>query len=184
MLHSCADIVQFEFNIETEMGEVTARCDIPPKTWTGIWMLEDVDVWWKGADVRSQALKAEGLLGRDCVCQRCQGLDTCRAIKCPLCQVGGASRNGRTGQWICDKCDFSGSDDSCAGMIKIEHELREKLVQVTALSRQDLLTWMETLDSRLGTRHWLAMTLWSELFRREMAEKEASEQNFTAAWCS
>lgn len=82
--HSCLADVSFEFL--SGMGTVTARCNIPPQRFVGMWMLQDTSLWWKGANVRSAALRKAGLVSQDaCLCERCQGDDTCRAIRCPGC---------------------------------------------------------------------------------------------------
>lgn len=81
--HSCAADVEFVYS--GGMGAITARHNIAPQKFIGQWLLEDFNLWWKGANVRSAALQKAGLLNQECMCERCQGEDTCRAIKCPGC---------------------------------------------------------------------------------------------------
>jgi len=68
------------------MGTLSARTSVSPQWWIGSWMLEDANLWWRGANIRSAALQKAGLLSnQECCCARCYGNDVCRAIKCPGC---------------------------------------------------------------------------------------------------
>ena len=85
-------------------------------------------------------------------------------------------------------------DESCGEMIRLEQELRQGILGsaeldaeesnqfVSELSSEDLSTFLETVEAHLGLKHWLAMVLWHEMYRREM--EQANEVNFTAAHCS
>jgi hypothetical protein len=141
-------------------------------------MLEDANLWWKGANLRSAALREAGITTEDCSCDRCLGADTCRAIKCPACNNGEVTRRGREKMWMCGSCDFQGSDKVCAGVIDIEQNLCKDFQAVSDLSMDGLLLGLDTVENRLGLRHWLAASLWFELVRRETA---SVEMNFKSA---
>lgn len=180
MIHSCAATVQFEYSLDFEMGVLKAWSDVPSQTRVGAWLIEDVDCWWKGADVRSRALQAEGLASHPCRCDRCLGPDTCRAVKCPNCADGELVRHEKVQQWVCSTCDFSGSDNAVAGFVKVEGNLIQEVGDVTQLSKDDLALWLKSVEARVGLRHWLAAALWKESYARHSSRK--GEQTFRSAF--
>merc|ERR1711904_84412 len=128
--------------------------------------------------MRSASLREAGITTEDCSCERCLGADTCRAIKCPACSDGEVTRRGRENMWMCGSCDFQGSDKVCAGVIDIEQNLCKVFRDVADLPMDDLIVGLDTLESRLGLRHWLAASIWFELIRRET---DGIDMNFKAA---
>eukprot|EP00415_Alexandrium_ostenfeldii_P004259 UN4259 len=142
----------------------------------GIWMLQDVDCWWKGANARQHALIAEGVLNQPCRCERCLAVDVCRALKCPDCSKGEFRRDGKAKKWKCMECEFEGSDEVVAGFIQVETQLLEELSDPGALPKTQLLTWVSTVEARVGLQHWLAGALWKEIYTRFAGRK--NERNF------
>lgn len=182
VVHSCAAPGHYEFDVDMDMGVVTARYDIQPSTRIGVWLLEDTSMWWKGADVRSQALSDAQVVLGECKCERCQDKDSCRALKCPGGCSGNIMRHGGKMRWLCNQCDFEGSDTSCAGFIEVEQQLIREIGDITELSKQELNSWLDTVESRIGLKHWLAAALWREIYYRYSVQRE--ETSFTAVHCS
>lgn len=171
MLHHCGAPVSCEYRSESDMAVVVARSEISPQSRIGIWALEDVDSWWKGANVRHQALIDEGILTKPCRCDRCMAPDVCRALKCPDCGKGVFMRDGKAKKWKCQECTFEGSDEVLAGFIQVETQLLEDMSDVSALPKNQLQTWVDTVDARLGLQHWLAGALFKEIHQRFSGRK-------------
>lgn len=172
LIHSCAADVEFRYNIETEMGIVTANGDLKPQTMIGLWLLDDVDVWWKGADMRSEALRNAGFFEKECHCVRCEGADMCRAVKCPNCERGETTRHGCLKRWSCNLCDFNGSDEAVAGFVDLEQQLCRDLRDVSLIDKDELRSWVKHVEARLGLRHWLVAALWKEIHCRQVAKRK------------
>lgn len=58
--HSCAANVDVCRERGSSMMTITARFTINPQTRIGAWLIGDTSIWWKGANVRSEALQACG----------------------------------------------------------------------------------------------------------------------------
>lgn len=84
--HSCGAEVEVKVNQQTHQAVVTSRRALEASRFIGIWELQETNLWWKGANIRSAAVFREGVLQQqECGCERCQAEDVCRAIKCPGC---------------------------------------------------------------------------------------------------
>lgn len=184
LLHHCGAPVSCDIN-DSGMIALAANGDIRPQTRIGTWMLEDVDLWWKGANVRQEELIAEGVLNQKCCCERCLDSDACRTLKCPDCTTGEFRRNGKAKKWICAECDFQGSDDAMSCFIQVEAQLLEELSDLGALPKDRLRGLLDTVEERLGLRHWLAAALWKAIYQRFSRKRGAgSERNFTSIWAA
>mmetsp|Transcript_117214 Transcript_117214/g.215644 ORF Transcript_117214/g.215644 Transcript_117214/m.215644 type:complete len:491 (+) Transcript_117214:40-1512(+) len=184
IFHSCDACVSYEYDADCEMGVVVARHDLPPLATLGMWIPQDVHLYWKGADVRSAALIDAQIYRKECACVRCCGPDTCRAIKCPdtKCKSGEIVRWGKDQMWRCSQCKFESSDRAGEGIFAVEQTLRDDLGDLSKISTHEFKDWLAHVETRLGLRHWLAALIWREGYVRQVAE--AGELSFQSCWCS
>lgn len=164
--HSCNGDAIYEHNLNTGLGVITANSDIQPATRIGVWALEDLELWWKGANIRSDALKGAGIFQSECMCDRCAGPDQCRALACPGCGDGAICRWGKEKRWKCVLCDFEGSDTAVGGILGIEEGLIEEIGDTKHIAKTELEQMSNTVSERLGPRHWLVALVRKETYRR------------------
>eukprot|EP00927_Polykrikos_kofoidii_P061636 TRINITY_DN56470_c0_g1_i1.p1 TRINITY_DN56470_c0_g1~~TRINITY_DN56470_c0_g1_i1.p1 ORF type:complete len:511 (+),score=74.54 TRINITY_DN56470_c0_g1_i1:130-1662(+) len=184
LTHSCAASVELEHDAGLGIGVVRARFALWTHTRIGIWLLEDVHLWWKGADVRSKAIQHHGLWHQDCVCERCMGADFCRALRCPTCDASGNSgevvRDGQSMKWTCVVCKFTGSDDCLRGVVTVEQQLIKDLSHVHDMAITDVDNWVCTVVQRLGPQHWLFAAVQMEMYQRQLRRTDNLEMDFRA----